>query len=120
MTAARIFQIMLLLVLWYILAGLVFSRVLQVWPAGFEQEGFFLGAAALPWTLLALDFFRPADSVAGAVVRDALFFVVIAFGIAANAVIVNLLLSAAARRVRLRRTLNRQARGLQPRSRPPG
>ena len=32
MNAARIFQITLLLVLWYFLAGLVFSRVLQVWP----------------------------------------------------------------------------------------
>jgi hypothetical protein len=107
-TPARIFQLTLLLVLWYFLAGLVFSRVLHIWPSGFEREGFFLGAAALPWSLLALDFYAPTDSVVGAAVRDLLFFAVIAFGIAINAVIVNVLLSATARRLRLRRMLRRQ------------
>jgi len=89
MNAARIFQITLLLVLWYFLAGLVFSRVLQVWPQGFERGGFFLGAAALPWTLIALDFYAPTDSTVGAIVRDALYFAVVAFGIATNAVLLN-------------------------------
>lgn len=111
MAAARIFQLTLLLVLWYFLAGLVFSRVLNLWPAGFEREGFFLGAAALPWSLLALDFYAPTDSVVGAAVRDLLFFAVIAFGIAINAVIVNALLSAAVQRLRFRRALrSRMAR----------
>jgi len=116
-TAARIFQLTLLLVLWYFLAGLVFSRVLNIWPSGFEREGFFLGAAALPWSLLALDFYAPTDSLVGAAVRDLLFFVVIAFGIGINAVIVNALLSAAVRRLRLGRALRDQARRMprQPR-----
>ncbi len=89
MTAPRIFQLTLLLVLWYFLAGLGSSRVFNIWPSGFEREGFFLAAAALPWTLLALDFYAPTDSVVGAVVRDALFFAVIALGVAVNAVMLN-------------------------------
>ena len=101
MGASRIFQITLLLVLWYFVTGLIFSRVLQVWPDGFEREGFFLGGAALPWSLLALDFYQSTDSPVGAVVRDALFFVVIAAGVAVNAVIGNHLLGAALRQIRL-------------------
>jgi hypothetical protein len=108
--ALRIFQITLLLVLWYFFAGLVFSRVLGIWPAGFEREGFFISAAALPWALLALDFYAPTDSPYGAVVRDALFFVVIALGIAANAVIVNGLLRAGVNRLRLRLIARERAR----------
>jgi hypothetical protein len=105
--ATRLFGITLLLVLWYFLAGLVFSRVLQVWPDGFEREGFFLSGAALPWSLLVLDFYQATDSPVGAVVRDALSLVVIAAGIAVNAVIGNYLLGAIWRQMRRSQALRR-------------
>jgi hypothetical protein len=88
MAARRIFQLTLVVVLWYLLTGLICSRVLGVWPEGFEREGYFITAAAVPWSLLALDFYQPTDSPIGAVVRDLLFFALIAGGIAVNAVIV--------------------------------
>jgi hypothetical protein len=109
MSAPRIGQITLLLVFWYFLAGLVFSRWLGVWPEGFEREGFFLVTAALPWSLLALDFHRPTDSIVGAAVRDMLFFVLLGLGIAVNAVIAKLLLAGAARRLGLARAIRRNA-----------
>jgi len=102
-SAERVFQITLALVLWYFLAGLVFSRVLGVWPEGFEAEGFFLTGAALPWSLLALGFYLPTESPSGAAVRDLLFFAVIAGGIAVNAVIVHGLLRSVLAQLRLRR-----------------
>lgn len=86
-SAARIFALTLALVLWYQLAGLLFSRILGVWPAGFEAEGFFITGAALPWSALALAFYFPTESLVGATVRDLLFLALIAFGIAANATI---------------------------------
>ncbi len=102
----RLFQLTLLLVLWYQLAGLVFSRVLGIWPSGFEHEGFFIAAAALPWTLLALGFYAPTDAPLAAAVRDLLFFALIAFGIAINALVLYGMLAAtlraAARRQRPR------------------
>jgi hypothetical protein len=93
MSAWRVFQITLLLVLWYFFAGLVFSRWLAIWPAAFEREGFFLIAAAMPWALLALDFHAPTSSIVGAAVRDMLFLVLLGLGIAANAAIINTLLA---------------------------
>jgi hypothetical protein len=98
-TALRIFQITLVLVLWYFLAGLVFTRWLGVWPADIEREGFFLIAAAMPWALLGLDFYAPAHSIVGAAVRDVLFFFLLGLGIAANAAIVNAVLTHLGRRV---------------------
>lgn len=110
MTAARVFQVTLLLVLWYFLAGLVFTRALGLWPDGFEGEGFFLVGAALPWSLLALDFYQPTDSVLGAAVRDVLFFAVVAIGIAANAAILDAALGVVARRLHLAQAIARQHR----------
>jgi hypothetical protein len=107
MSALRIFQITLLLVLWYFFAGLVFSRWLGVWPPDFEREGFFLTAAALPWALLALDFHQPTNSVLGAAVRDALFLFLLGLGIAANAAIANRLLARLARAFALEHALRR-------------
>jgi hypothetical protein len=106
-TALRIFQVTLLLVLWYFFAGLVFSRWLGLWPQGFEREGFFLIAAAMPWALLALDFHAPADSLLGAAVRDLLFLLWLGCGIAANAAILSALLAVAARRIGVERALRR-------------
>jgi hypothetical protein len=110
MTAVRLFQTTLLLVLWYFVAGLVFSRWLDIWPDGYEREGFFLVAAALPWSLLALDFHRPTDSLAGAAVRDMLFLMVLGLGIATNAVIARFAVGATARGIRESKMLRRAAR----------
>ncbi|WP_295881245.1 hypothetical protein [uncultured Thiohalocapsa sp.] len=107
MSALRIFQITLLLVLWYFLAGLVFSRWLGVWPQAYEQEGFFLIAAAMPWALLALDFHAPTTSAVGAAVRDSLFLLLLGLGIAVNAAILNALLAGAARRIAVEHALRR-------------
>lgn len=85
MSARRFVEITLLLVLWYFLAGLIGERVLEVLPRDIAGEAFFLARAALPWSLLALDFVEPARSGLGAVVRDLLFFAVAAGGIAINA-----------------------------------
>jgi len=101
MSAWRLFQITLALVLWYFLAGVVFSRVLGIWPPGYEAEGFFLTGAALPWSLLALGFYLPTDSVLAAVVRDCLFLALIAGGIGFNAVIVRGLLRGLIQETRL-------------------
>jgi hypothetical protein len=110
MSAVRLFQITLALVLWYFLAGLTFSRVLGVWPPGYEAEGFFLTGAALPWSLLALGFYLPTDSHLGAVVRDLLFFGLIAGGIAINAVIVHGIARTLLAQVRLALRLRRARR----------
>ncbi len=85
MNARRFVGITLLLVLWYFLAGLIGERVLNVVPAGLSDEAFFLAHAALPWSLLALEFLTPAHSELGGAVRDLLFLAVAAAGIAVNA-----------------------------------
>jgi hypothetical protein len=117
MSPLRLFQVTLALVLWYFLAGLTFSRVLGVWPPGYEAEGFFLTGAALPWSLLALGFYGPTESALGAVVRDCVFLALIAGGIAVNAVIVQGLLRGLIRELRLAlrlRRLRRQREAAQP------
>jgi hypothetical protein len=120
MSALRIFQVTLLLVLWYFLSGLVFSRWLGIWPAGFEREGFFLIAAAMPWALLALDFHQPTHSVPGAVVQDALFLLILGLGIAANAAIINVLLTRLARTLALEHALRRNVAAARHRPRQRG
>jgi hypothetical protein len=120
MSALRIFQVTLVLVLWYFLAGLVFSRWLGLWPEGFEREGFFLVAAAMPWALLTLDFQQPAHSVLGTAVRDVLFLLLVGLGIAANAAILNGLLTRLARAVALEHALRRNVAAAQRRLRQRG
>ncbi len=110
MAAARLFQLTLVAVLWYLLTGLICSRVLGIWPEGFEGEGYFITAAAVPWSLLALDFYHPTDSPVGAAVRDLLFFALIAGGIAVNAVIVGSMLRGLLKVLRLDRRIRRIAR----------
>jgi hypothetical protein len=83
--AKRLTELTLALVLWYFLAGLVFERVLAVFPPGSSREAFFLAGAALPWSALLLDFLEPAHSALGGVVQESLFLVLIAGGIALNA-----------------------------------
>ncbi len=115
--ALWVFRIALVLVLWYFLAGLIFSRWLQIWPAGFEEEGFFLVSAALPWSLLTLDFYQQADSALGAAVRDILFLLVLGFGIAANVTIAALALKTLVLRLALDHTIQRHLRAMaRPRS----
>lgn len=115
MTNQRLFRLTLLLVLWYFLSGLVFSRVLALWPSGYEAQGFFLIAAALPWSLLAIEFYAPTDSVLGAAVRDLLFLLLLAFGIAVNAVVAATLVRALLKQARLRLRLRRIDRDLMAR-----
>jgi hypothetical protein len=110
-SAARIFQITLLLVLWYFLAGLVFSRWLGVWPEDFERQGYFLTAAAMPWALVTLDFQQQANSVLGAAVRDALFLLLLGLGIAINVAIANVLLVRLLSALALQRAVRRNVAG---------
>ena len=111
MSAGRISQITLLLVLWYFLAGLVGSRVLGLWPTGFEGEGFFLVGAALPWSLSMLGFYQPTDNPFGALTRDLLFFVLLAGSIAVNAVIANAIIGRLIRGRKLQRSIRRISDG---------
>jgi hypothetical protein len=85
MNAKRLTEITLALVLWYFLAGLVFERVLAVFPTGASREAFFLAGAALPWSALLLDVLAPPRSALGGVVQETLFLVLTAGGIALNA-----------------------------------
>ena len=106
-TAKRLFELTLALVLWYFLAGLVLERVLGVLPAAFSREGFFLAGAALPWSLLLLGFLEPANSAAGAIVRDALFFVLVSLAIAVNALLIHQTLRQVWRLARIRAAIRR-------------
>lgn len=99
MNAKRLTEITLALVLWYFLAGLVFERVLEVFPAGSSHEAFFLAGAALPWSALLLDVLGTPRSALGGVVQEALFLVLTAAGIALNAWLADLVLVRVLRRL---------------------
>jgi hypothetical protein len=52
-----------------------------------------LAIASTPWSLLALELFRPMDSLLGEVVRDFAYLSLMAAGVALNAVLLNSLLT---------------------------
>lgn len=103
MNSKRLVEIILVLVLWYFLAGLVLGRVLHVLPPDADREGFFLASAALPWSVLLLDFLEPPRSVLGGMVQQALFLVLTAGAIAWNAWLLNQVVVQAIRLGRIRR-----------------
>jgi hypothetical protein len=59
--------------------------VLGVLPLDYSREGVFLAGAPLTRSLRLLGFLEPAQTALGGIVRDALFLVLTAAGIALNA-----------------------------------
>ncbi|WP_295454458.1 hypothetical protein [uncultured Thiodictyon sp.] len=103
MNSKRLVEITLTLVLWYFLAGLVLGRVLHVLPPEYDHEAFFLTSAALPWSLLLLDFLEQPRSALGGVVQQALFLLLTAGAVAWNAWLVNQMVVQTIRLGRIRR-----------------
>ncbi|WP_295389851.1 hypothetical protein [uncultured Thiodictyon sp.] len=103
MNSKRLVELILVLVLWYFLAGMVLGQVLHVLPPGYDREAFFLAGAALPWSLLLLDFLAPPRSALGGVVEQVLFLVLTAGAIAVNAWLLNQAVVQAMRMIRIRR-----------------
>jgi len=89
MTNKRVFEVTLLLVLLLLLAELVFREALGSTPAVLEWSGLVLAIASTPWSLFALELvFRPTDDPLGEVIRNGAFMLIIALGVALNAVLV--------------------------------
>ena len=84
-----LFQLVLLTVLGWTLIEHLLRQFADQLPANFHLPGMILAVASTPWSLLALEFFRAADSLAGRVGRDFAFIMVIALGTAFNAVLLN-------------------------------
>ena len=89
----RLFQIVLLGVIGYALSELVLRRFFVVLPAPFEMGGMVLAVASTPWSLLALELFRPAETAFGEALRDFTYLTLMAAGVALNAVLLNSLLA---------------------------
>jgi hypothetical protein len=89
MTNKRVFEVTLLLVLLLLLAELVFREALGSTPAVLEWSGLVLAIASTPWSLFALELvFRPTDDPLGEVIRNGAFMLIMAVGVALNAVLV--------------------------------
>jgi len=89
MTNRRVFETTLLAVLVLLLAELVFRETLGNTPALLQWSGLVLAIASTPWSLLALELvFRPTQDSVGEVVRNGAFMLIMAVGVALNAVLV--------------------------------
>jgi hypothetical protein len=84
-----VFELVLLAVLGWTLIELLLRQHLDRLPEAFHLPGIILAVASTPWSLLALEFFRGVDSLAGQIGRDFAFIMVIALGTAFNAVLLN-------------------------------
>lgn len=84
-----VFELALLAVLGWTLIERLLRQFAERLPDAFHLPGIILAVASTPWSLLALEFFHAADSLAGQVGRDFAFIMVIALGTAFNAVLLN-------------------------------
>ena len=110
MNSKRLVELTLALVLWYFVAGLVFERVFNLVPPGYDREAFFLAGAALPWSVLLLDFLETPHSALGALVQQGLFLVLTAAAIALNAWLLHQVVVQTIRLVRIRRAPGRRSK----------
>jgi hypothetical protein len=94
MTNKRVFEVTLLAVLLLLLTELVFRESLDKVPAVLQWSGLVLAIASTPWSLFALELvFRPTENPIGEVVRNGCFMLIMAVGVALNAVLVKVVLS---------------------------
>ena len=84
-----VFELTLLVVLGWTLLELLLRQFANRLPDALHLPGIILAVASTPWSLLALEFFRTANSLTGRVGRDFAFIMVIALGAAFNAVLLN-------------------------------
>ncbi len=93
MTNRRVFEVTLLAVLLLLLIELLFRETLGDTPAVLQWSGMLLAIASTPWSLLALELvFRPTEDPFAEVIRNGAFILVMAVGVALNAVLIKALL----------------------------
>jgi hypothetical protein len=89
MSNKHVFEVTLLAVLLLLLAELLFRETLGQSPALLQWSGMLLAIASTPWSLFALELvFRPTEDPVGEVLRNAAFMLIMAIGVALNAVLI--------------------------------
>lgn len=89
MTNKRVFETTLLAMLLLLLAELLFRETLGESPAVLQWSGLLLAIASTPWSLFALELvFRPTEDPVGEVLRNSAFMLIMAVGVALNAVLI--------------------------------
>ncbi|MCF7983787.1 MAG: hypothetical protein K9L70_05240 [Thiohalocapsa sp.] len=82
-----LFELVFLVAISYTLLEMLLRQFFDTLPRPFDFGGVTLALASTPWSLLALRFFHAVESPLGRVVRDFAFVLVIAGGVALNAVL---------------------------------
>jgi hypothetical protein len=93
MSGGAVFRAVWLLALSYALLELVLRQLFERLPDAFHAAGVVLVVASTPWSLLALELFRPAGAPWQQVLRDFGLLMIICAGVAFNAALLNAVLA---------------------------